>query len=56
MENCLQYDAVYDFSVWLRTGSNPVDIIRSHAEEEIKILKTLKFFCYEKKNHLRKLI
>ena len=24
-ENCLYYDAIYDFSVWLRTGSNPAD-------------------------------
>ena len=23
LENCLQYDDTYDFSVWLRAGSNP---------------------------------
>ena len=28
MENCLQYDAIHDFLVWLRTGSNPADINR----------------------------
>ena len=28
MENCLLYDAIYDFKVWLRTGSNPLDINR----------------------------
>ena len=27
VENCLEYDAIYDFSIWLRTGSNPSDII-----------------------------
>ncbi len=26
--NCLLYDAIHDFSVRLRTGSNPADIIR----------------------------
>ena len=25
MENCLWYDAIHDFSVWLGTGSNLVD-------------------------------
>ena len=28
MENCLQYDAIHGFSVWLRTSSNPADINR----------------------------
>ena len=28
MENCLQDEAKHDFSVWLRTVSNPVDINR----------------------------
>ena len=28
MENCLQYDAIPDFSVSLRTGSNPAYINR----------------------------
>ena len=33
VENCLLYDALHDFSVWLRIGSNPVDInqFRSHT-------------------------
>ena len=26
VENCLLYDAIHDFSVWPRTGSNPPDI------------------------------
>ena len=26
VENLLIYDIVHDFSVWLRTGSNPVNI------------------------------
>ena len=26
VENYLQYDAIHDFSVWMRTGSNPADI------------------------------
>ena len=32
LENCLLYDAVHDFLVWLRTYSNPADInqFRSH--------------------------
>ena len=28
VENCLLYDTIHDFSVWLRTGSNPSDINR----------------------------
>ena len=28
VENCLQYDAIHDFSVGLRIGSNPADINR----------------------------
>ena len=33
VENCLKYDAIHDFSVWLRTGSNSADIngFRSHT-------------------------
>ena len=33
VENCLLFDAIHDFSVWLRTGSNPVDSnrFRSHT-------------------------
>ena len=36
MENCLYYDAIHDFSVWLRTGSDPADInqFRSHNGKE----------------------
>ena len=32
------YDAIHDFSVWLRTGSNPADIdpFRSHTGNTIK--------------------
>ena len=25
---CLKYNMIQDFSVWIRTGSNPVDIHR----------------------------
>ena len=28
VENCLYYDGIHNFSVWLRTGSNPADISR----------------------------
>ena len=28
VENCLQYEAIYNFLVWLRTSSNPADINR----------------------------
>ena len=33
MQNCLLYDAILDFSVCLKTGSNPADInrFRSHT-------------------------
>ena len=33
VKNCLQFDAIHNFSVWLRTCSNPADInrIRSHT-------------------------
>ena len=33
MENYLQYDAIHDFLVWLKTNSNPADInrFRSHT-------------------------
>ena len=32
VENCLNFDAIYNFLVWLRTGSNQVDgnPFRSH--------------------------
>ena len=35
----MQFDAKHDFSVWLRTGSNPADIdrFRSHTREGILI-------------------
>ena len=28
VENCLQFDAIHDILVWLRTGSKPPDINR----------------------------
>ena len=39
-ENCLQYDMLHEFSVWLRTSCNPADINRfwSHTEKNISIL------------------
>ena len=39
VENCLQYDAIHDFSVWLRTGSYPADInrFRIHTGKYITI-------------------
>ena len=39
-ENCLQYDVMHDFTVWLRTGSNPADI----DWFETHIGKTMYFF------------
>ena len=41
VQNYLQFDAVHDFSVWFRTGSNPVDINRfgSHTGKNILIIK-----------------
>ena len=46
MENCLQYDARQNFSVWQRTGSNPTDInqFRSHAG------KNQPLFCRNKED------
>ena len=37
VENCLLYDAIYNFSVWPRISSNPSDInrCRSHTEKNI---------------------
>ena len=39
MENCLKYDTIHDFSVWLRSSSNPADIKRigSHTGKYILI-------------------
>ena len=31
VENGLQYNAIHNFSVWLRTGFNPADINRSYT-------------------------
>ena len=38
LENCLLYVGVHDFLVWLRTYSNPADIIqfRSHFKLYLK--------------------
>ena len=40
LANCLQYDAIHDFSVWLITGSNSADINRFRSHR--KLYKTLK--------------
>ena len=47
MENCLLYDVIYDFSVWLRTGSNPADVDRfqSHTGREGFVTMTDLIFC-----------
>ena len=39
LENCLHYGAKHDFSVWLRTGSNPADInwFQSHTGKYFSI-------------------
>ena len=43
VENCLQYNAIHDFSVWLRTGSNPLAINRfeSLLEKSLLIISLL---------------
>ena len=35
-KNCLYYDAIHDFSVWMRTGSKPADInrVRVHTGKQ----------------------
>ena len=40
VENCLYYDAIHDFSVWLRTGSNLVDINRFRKDFLVRYTKT----------------
>ena len=42
VENCLWYDAIHDFSVWLRTGFNPPDVNLFQSLFEI----TLPTFIY----------
>ena len=32
LENCLYYDAMHNFSVWLRTGYIPADINRFRSD------------------------
>ena len=39
VENCLLFDAIHNFSVWLRTGSNPPDSDRFQSHIEINISK-----------------
>ncbi len=48
VDNCLQYDAIHDFLVLLRTGSNPADInrFRSHTGNII-ILNTIPSIIYQ---------
>ena len=45
VENFPYYDAIHDFSVWLRIGSNPVDInrFRSQTGKYYKILTGIAF-------------
>ena len=40
VENCLYYDAIHDFPVWLRTDSNPPDINRFQAILEIALFNS----------------
>ena len=35
VESSMQYDVIHDFSVWLKTGSKPADIIGFEAIIEI---------------------
>ena len=46
VENCLQYDAIHDFTVWPRTGSSSADInqIRSHTGLSI-VYSNLSIVC-----------
>ncbi len=41
VENCLYFDAIHDFSDWLKIGFNPADSnrFRSHTENCINHLK-----------------
>ena len=41
VENCLKYDAIHDFSVRLRTDSNPADINRFQSHTRIFLI-----ICY----------
>ena len=45
VENCLKYDAIHDFLVWLITSSNPTDIYRlieATLEVLLKIFETIR--------------
>ena len=47
----MQYYALLDFSVWLRTGYNPEDInrLRSHTEKVILLCKiSISFYIFWK--------
>ena len=45
LENCLLFDAIHDFSVWLRNGSKPPDInrFRRHTVKTVLIDKNYPF-------------
>ena len=51
VENCLYYDAIHDFSVWLRTGSNPADIswFRSDTGKDLSATITDRYLKYLEK-------
>ena len=53
MENCLNYDAIHDFSLWLRTSSNAVDINRIRSQMEIKFIPSYQIFYAWKLVELR---
>ena len=56
VDNCLLYYAKHDFSICLRTGSNPADInrFRSHTGNKIKRFLKLLFFWQNKLSNVWK--
>ncbi len=42
VENCLYFEAIHDFSVWLKTASNPTDRNRFQGHTYWKFLKTFR--------------
>ena len=46
VENCPQYDIIQDFTVWLRTGTNPVDINRFQCPTGKTLIRQISILIY----------
>ena len=57
VKNYLLYDAVHDFSVWPRTGSNPADInllLTFNVFQNYKTAIKVKYYTFQMMLHLTK--